>query len=507
MENTLASSEQKAATTVFGLKNPLRQSATFESRPENKNLLSQHNENSSTKTTPESTSSRMLVLDLTSDVPGSGPYWNDACEELQSVLWSPQVTDLQGLDSTSSDGPSNCTAAPLSNWKKVATNPNSTLPILCVSSPVSLPVTTANAALVARKIRVFPENETQWNSLCGLHRTAYNMAVAAINSGRPDQTVLRREIREELRQRWSTYTGACFVSTVSDEAVNNAFATLKKCMKRWKEGQKSRLQFRSKRDVSQGFYVQKCSSGGQLLPRILGKTAMSEAAPEVVAGQLIRVTRIRGRYFATYRRTAAFSENQAGGKVVALDPGVRTFVTSFSNQEVCKFGDGLHSIINDLSNRIDGLSSIRDRIVGECPWMQQRRRNLQRSIWKASNRIADLVDDLHRRAAYDLVTRYDVILLPMFETSQMVAKPSRKIRRKTVRVMQRLRFFAFGEHLSWMCRKYGKTLLRVNESYTSKTDSRSGEVKQIGGAKTINGFDRDTNGARGILLRALSRAT
>jgi len=40
-----------------------------------------------------------------------------------------------------------------------------------------------------------------------------------------------------------------------------------------------------------------------------------------------------------------------------------------------------------------------------------------------------------------------------------------------------------------------------------RTDSRSGEVKQIEGAKSINGFDRDINGARGILLRALSQAT
>jgi len=49
-------------------------------------------------------------------------------------------------------------------------------------------------------------------------------------------------------------------------------------------------------------------------------------------------------------------------------------------------------------------------------------------------------------------------------------------------------------------------VLRVNETYTSKTANWTGEMKKIGGAKTItsNGVtvDRDLNGARGIFLRA-----
>jgi len=53
----------------------------------------------------------------------------------------------------------------------------------------------------------------------------------------------------------------------------------------------------------------------------------------------------------------------------------------------------------------------------------------------------------------------------------------------------------------------GKSVLQVNEAYISKTASWTGEMKKVGGAKTItsNGVtvDRDINGARGIFLRAL----
>jgi putative transposase len=56
----------------------------------------------------------------------------------------------------------------------------------------------------------------------------------------------------------------------------------------------------------------------------------------------------------------------------------------------------------------------------------------------------------------------------------------------------------------------GKILLSdINEAYTSKTVSWTGEVVKIGGAKVIKSridgrvMDRDLNGARGIFLRAL----
>ncbi|SDX96991.1 putative transposase [Allochromatium warmingii] len=68
-------------------------------------------------------------------------------------------------------------------------------------------------------------------------------------------------------------------------------------------------------------------------------------------------------------------------------------------------------------------------------------------------------------------------------------------------------FFRFGQRLAAAAQRIGKVVLRVNEAYTSKTASWTGEIKPIGGAKTITSggvtLDRDLNGARGIFLRAL----
>jgi putative transposase len=70
------------------------------------------------------------------------------------------------------------------------------------------------------------------------------------------------------------------------------------------------------------------------------------------------------------------------------------------------------------------------------------------------------------------------------------------------------RFKQFIKHKALQC---GKVVIDVNEAYTSQTVSWTGEVKLIGSARFISSgkgknkvvVDRDYNGARGIMLRAL----
>jgi transposase len=63
--------------------------------------------------------------------------------------------------------------------------------------------------------------------------------------------------------------------------------------------------------------------------------------------------------------------------------------------------------------------------------------------------------------------------------------------------------YRFKCFLKWIAYKRGKHVIDVNEAYTSKTDSRSGEIVEVGPSPTINRMCRDLNGARGILLRTL----
>ena len=53
------------------------------------------------------------------------------------------------------------------------------------------------------------------------------------------------------------------------------------------------------------------------------------------------------------------------------------------------------------------------------------------------------MQELHRQAARFLVNNFDVILLPGFETSEMVERGRRRIRSKTVRNLLTLAHYKF----------------------------------------------------------------
>ena len=119
------------------------------------------------------------------------------------------------------------------------------------------------------------------------------------------------------------------------------------------------------------------------------------------------------------------------------------------------------------------------------------------------------MQELHRQAARFLVDSFDVILLPGFETSEMVERGRRRIRSKTVRNLLSLAHYRFKLFIRHKAAETGAIVLDVNEAYTTKTVSWTGEVLEgLGGASVViaqdgERMDRDYNGARGIYLRAL----
>jgi putative transposase len=205
----------------------------------------------------------------------------------------------------------------------------------------------------------------------------------------------------------------------------------------------------------------------------------------------------KGRWFIclSIRVKNFFASSQNQGRVVALDPGIRTFMTFYSESSCGKIAEKAFSRIQRLSQHLDTL-------------IAKGRKRYKRPIEKALNRIKDLVDELHWKTCRFLVDNFDVILLPHFQTSQMISKRSRrKIRTKTARNMQTFAFYRFSQRLKQKAKEAGKVVLSVCEAYTSKTASWTGEIKNIGSSKTITSdkvtVDRDINAARGIFLRAL----
>ncbi|GAQ91406.1 putative Transcription regulator HTH [Klebsormidium nitens] len=201
--------------------------------------------------------------------------------------------------------------------------------------------------------------------------------------------------------------------------------------------------------------------------------------------------------------------NETREAVIALDPGVRTFLTAYSPSEAYKLGDGCAQRLFSLAITLDRLLAFEKRIPKDH---RKKQRAVRLRIIKTRRKIAHLRDEMHYKVADFLTRKAKIILLPTFETSEMVRRFQRRIGSKSVRQMSFLSHYKFKQRLIAKAAGRGVRVLIVSEHYTSKTCGRCGEVKQnLEGARTFKCgscfavIDRDCNGARNILLRAIRR--
>lgn len=215
----------------------------------------------------------------------------------------------------------------------------------------------------------------------------------------------------------------------------------------------------------------------------------------------------RGKWFGCfpqYKEVVA----TASDRVIALDPGNRTFLTGFDGENVLEIGKGDIGRIQRLCQHLDNLISRSTKTT--C----RQRRKMRIACNRSRERIQNLIKDLHNKTVKLLANSYKVIYLPTFDSSQMVIKKrsgkKRKINSKSVRQMLSLSHYKFEQHLKQAASRKGVIVILCNESYTSKTCGNCGHVHhKLGGNKVFKcphcgiQISRDVNGARNILLRAL----
>lgn len=222
-----------------------------------------------------------------------------------------------------------------------------------------------------------------------------------------------------------------------------------------------------------------------------------------------RLVRTRlGKYFLCVPMQAYAGQNQACNKVVALDPGVRTFQTTFDTDGlITKWGDGSMSRIFRLCYRYD-------KLVSKMSGLNHKQaRNMHRASLRITTKIKNRITDLHRRTAKWLCLNYNLIYLPEFKTSQMVNKHNRKLNSKSARAMMTLAHYRFRECIKNKSKHFTNCKVVIcTEEYTTKTCGKCGNMYEIDGAKTYickkcdYKADRDANGSRNILLKEIIKS-
>jgi putative transposase len=376
----------------------------------------------------------------------------------------------------------------------------------------------------AMRIKILPneEQEKGLNGWFGAVRFCYNQLVAKyrnVGQGGVNLAALRATIKEAGEEHKWLKDIPVEVKDVAvrdfDKARKAHFAKLKKMQANDPTAQhNAKFKFRSKKDNQQSFEVRArdmVRTSGQFAFINTTKLRATEAFPLNVeaAVRFIR-DRLGHYYLALPRQVAKRSESQAPTEresVVALDPGVRTFQTTYDATGLAtEWG-------KDDMKRLFILCRFADKI--QSAWQKKKgskRRSTKLAWHRALFRIKNKVKELHRKMASWLCENYKVILIPKFETSRMVRRAGRKIRSKTARGMLTWSHYAFrallkdkAELFPWV------KVIECDEPYTSKTCGNCGELHHtLGGAKTFKCkhckyvADRDISAARNILLRYLS---
>ena len=458
--------------------------------------------------------------DSTSNAGAYSPYWSDYTREISSALWSPTETVLHGLERSSSR---RCLSATVgSSWFSISETsaPKKSSRLTFSPSSLSSELGSADCGDTVRKsqkIRLYPDarQRAELRRWFGAARYAYNQTVELLTGENAPKAVKTRvrDIILPTLPSWhrsaprEVLVGAVFDACRAVSAVKKRNAQLAndKVKGRRQEENFARARFRSRKNPQQTFTVQaNCVSSSGVYRTKLGDMLMAERLPVPKNQNICRLTLRHGQYHLAVpydEKRPPQRENQA--RVAALDPGVRSFLTWYTNDSVGKIGEGAFFRIQRLCERLDELLSRAAKA------QSRRRRNMRRAAGRMRVRIENLVSELHRKAARFLVDNFDVILLPTFETSEMVERGRRRIRSKTVRNLLSLAHYRFGMFLRHKAQEVGVVVISVNEAYTSKTVSWTGEVlKNLGGASVVvsadgDRMDRDYNGARGIYLRAL----
>ena len=378
----------------------------------------------------------------------------------------------------------------------------------------------------AHKTRLYPtpaQQETlkQW---IGTTRWTYNQCIAALkqrNVQAQKKALRALSMNEEVlgKTHWALKTPY----DIRDEGMNDVIKALKtiKALKHTRY----HLKFRKKKDAQESIVIHKKhwahKKGVYAFLHDIPSHEPLPAHQELPADSRIVRTRLNHWYLCVPHSKELHSvtprDNQAGrdsetlpeGEVIALDPGVRTFLTGYDPGGVIwEVGAKDMERIYRLCHTIDRLQS---------RWSQpscrhRKRYRLQRAARRIRLRIRRLIDECHKRTSKWLCENYHFILVPEFQVSHMVTRGQRRLNSKTARALLTWSHYRFRQRLLQKAELYPTCQVIVcDEAYTSKTCGSCGFLHhKLGGNKTFTCpscqvvRDRDDNGARNIWLRYLT---
>ena len=372
-----------------------------------------------------------------------------------------------------------------------------------------------------RKVRFYPttNHKVLLEKCFGATRYLINSALKEIKEGNIEHITNPISIRNHLRYQdkyltketewlkevpFDTREGA--IRQLSSN-FKTAFTQLKN-----KQIKKFYMKFKSKKNPTQVCFLNKDALNLEnktlFVRRVKEPIEFKENIDDFEFGNLT-IVREKNKYYMCFPLKRDIINVETPYKSVALDPGVHTFQSFYSEEGIVgKIGDETIENLKCIYKREDKLKS---KLDTNKHLKKRTRYNIRKRCLLLRTKVKNRVKHLHRMSCSWLTSTFKYIFLPSFNVKDMIKKNTlrgRTINKTTVRAMLALSHFAFKERLLHMAKSRGCVVNICSEAWTSKTCGCCGSIKNDLGGKRIYecsncgiSIDRDYNGARNIYLR------
>lgn len=473
--------------------------------------------------------SQISEVASTGNAKGCCKFWTEQCQEASKKLWLPQETDCvvsplscssgffkkQGLDSLSSN-------------QRIAPQKMSSLTTSCQSFRYSAAgeMEKEGTVTVARKtkLKLTREQKKKLRTFADHARFTYNAAVEEINkTGKGNKMKLRNQLVTYKDnpyfegKEWLVETPKVIRQQAVFEATKNFKSALtnltRQHIKHFKLGFKTRKKQtwalgieRAAKKIDTGDKKKRLLS---ILPETLGQCGYYGDLPfegQVTADSSIQKDN-RGRYFLVVPivRKKRNDTDIATKPTLALDPGVRKFLTGFaSDNSALILGQGFGKRLLRMLQAVDLVDS--EMSKANCV----QKKKLRKKKMLMLGRIKELRDEFQWKTINYLTSEFSCIILPHLQTQPLSQQQSRT--KIANREMLALGHYQFFERLKHKCRERNVAFVSITEHYTSKTCTKCGELTNVGSSERyvcqMCGFcaDRDINAARNIFLKSINES-
>lgn len=541
-------------------------SSTVESLQESKSTTSGDRLNICLSNSPNTELSKMWDPVLISKDQDYYPFWDSLCLDAYNKLWLPAKTDCvdsplnsltispksltqkswfsieaqtnlqtKSLQKTFSQS---CKFSVVDGTKKEATKPKK-------PKQQKIESKATHNYIKARKIRFHPEPHQRQllKQLGGHYRKIYNDTLAYItNKENPKLTKL--QLRNKFALGNSEYINNHPYLTILPKHSREAavFEARKNLLTNATHKKKFKMQFKTKKSNTWSIPIAPSTySKTQSNERVVGFTVMPQSHKDLgyfkVRGRekdrLLnkteyepRLTKDNTNKYYLVLLDGLTVENQGdediqeirqvqADRIASIDPGIRTrHSIYFTNGTTLQIGCAQRDLVRLLklrtrAEKLRALIKNKSLKAKQNQKLSQKKKKLKIAANKATVKLNRLRKELDYKTIHTLFDQVDVVVLPRFEVQNMISGTRCLRKRDRIRI-QVWGHYQFRMRIVEKAKELGKTVLIVSEHYTSKTcgscgwrDDKLGSKKTFTCQKCGLVIDRDTNGARNILLRAI----